>query len=131
MDGGDSTENAADKDEDEAPPLSESETFPGVGLADAPILLLVYFHKAQRAELVELHRLAVTALERGFHDRKLILELQRRFEFLKVVYKYHCVAEDEVILIHSRTHTLIHTLQYFCLVTEKMLLRKVKINSFS
>lgn len=131
MDGGDSTENAADKDEDEAPPLSESETFSGVGLADAPILFLVYFHKAQRAELVELHRLAVTALERGFHDRKLILELQRRFEFLKVVYKYHCVAEDEVILIHSLTHTLIHTLRYFCLVTEKMLLRKVKINSFS
>ncbi|KAH9775852.1 zinc finger protein BRUTUS-like [Citrus sinensis] len=104
MDGGDSTENAADKDEDEAPPLSESETFPGVGLVDAPILLLVYFHKAQRAELVELHRLAVTALERGFHDRKLILELQRRFEFLKVVYKYHCVAEDEVIFLALDAH---------------------------
>ncbi|KAH9719882.1 zinc finger protein BRUTUS-like [Citrus sinensis] len=104
MDGGDSTENAADKDEDEAPPLSESETFSGVGLADAPILFLVYFHKAQRAELVELHRLAVTALERGFHDRKLILELQRRFEFLKVVYKYHCVAEDEVIFLALDAH---------------------------
>lgn len=105
MDCGDSTENAADKDEDETPPLSESDTFSGVRLADAPIHLLAYFHKAQSAELVELHRLAVTALERGFHERELILELQRRFEFLKVVYKYHCAVEDEVSLIHSLTHS--------------------------
>lgn len=94
MDSGDSPENAADKDEDEAPLVSD--TFTSVQLTDAPILLLVYFHKALRAELVELRRLAITTLERGYHDHELILELQRRFEFLKLVYKYHCAAEDEV-----------------------------------
>ncbi|KAL5747354.1 hypothetical protein ACOSP7_024352 [Xanthoceras sorbifolium] len=103
MDGADSTESGADKDEDEAqPPVSES--FSGVRLADAPILLLVYFHKALRAELDELRLTAVNALERGSYDHELILELRRRFEFLKLVYKYHCATEDEVIFLALDVH---------------------------
>lgn len=68
-------------------------------LAGAPIQFLVYFHKALRAELNELHRAAEDLKERisGGCRRELISEFSRRFEFLKVVYKYQCTAKDEVI----------------------------------
>lgn len=111
MDSTDSLESAADKDEDEETPLSDS--FAGVRLSDAPILLFVYFHKAIRAELAELRRAAVVASELGSYDRQLILELLRRFQFLKLVNKYHCATEDEVCL-------------HFFLVAEKIELKKVK-----
>ncbi|KAJ0049275.1 hypothetical protein Pint_15297 [Pistacia integerrima] len=102
MDGGDSPETPTDKDEDEALPVAES--LSTIRLADAPILLLVYFHKALRAELSDLRRMAITALERASYDRELILELHRRFEFLKLVYKYHCATEDEVIFLALDVH---------------------------
>ncbi|KAK0604855.1 hypothetical protein LWI29_020212 [Acer saccharum] len=83
----DSPESAADKDEEEAPPSpsSVSDSFSGVCLTDAPILLLVYFHKL--------------ASENGPYDHELILELHWRFEFLKFVYMCHCETEDEVNLL--------------------------------
>ncbi|KAK3226051.1 hypothetical protein Dsin_005913 [Dipteronia sinensis] len=99
MDGTDSSESASDKDEDEAPPPQVSDSLSGVRLTDAPILLLVYFHKALRAELFDLRRTAAAALERGSYNHELILKLHRRFEFLKLVYKCHCETEDEVIFL--------------------------------
>lgn len=75
----------------------------GVGLVDNPILVLVYFHKALRAEFAELRRVAVEALERGTHgvEVELLVLLRKRFEFLKLFYKYHSAAEDEVNSISS------------------------------
>ncbi|KAF8390297.1 hypothetical protein HHK36_024822 [Tetracentron sinense] len=72
-------------------------SFSGVRLVDAPILLLVSFHKALRADLTELHRLTLSSSEIGPPGRDLILELHRRYEFFRLVYKYHCTFEDEVI----------------------------------
>ncbi|XP_010459541.1 PREDICTED: uncharacterized protein LOC104740590 isoform X1 [Camelina sativa] len=63
-------------------------------LSDAPILLFVYFHKAFRAQLAELQCLAGGTVRSG---SDLALELRSKFEFLKLVYKYHSAAEDEVI----------------------------------
>ncbi|KAI3954024.1 hypothetical protein MKW98_017848 [Papaver atlanticum] len=69
-----------------------------IRVTDAPILLLVCFHKAFRDELEELHRIASSFLEIiGFPGRDLIIDLLRRFRFLRVAYKYHTAAEDEVI----------------------------------
>lgn len=68
----------------------------GVGLVDNPILVLVYFHKALRAEFAELRHIAVEALESGTHGGDLLVLLRKRFEFLKLFYKYHSAAEDEV-----------------------------------
>lgn len=68
----------------------------GVGLVENPILVLVYFHKALRAEFAELRRIAVEALESGRHGVELLVLLRKRFEFLKLFYKYHSAAEDEV-----------------------------------
>ena len=85
-----------DKEEERPLPLPALD---GVRLSDAPILLLVYFHTAIRAELAELRRVAVVAAageKSESHSRELVVELSRRFEFLKLVYKYHCAAEDEV-----------------------------------
>lgn len=77
----------------------EEEERPGprIELIDTPILLLVYFHKALRAEFAELRRIAVEASESGSYGEDLILDLRRRFEFLRLFYKYHSAAEDEVI----------------------------------
>ncbi|KAG9450383.1 hypothetical protein H6P81_010348 [Aristolochia fimbriata] len=72
-------------------PVEESSA--GLRLVDSPIMLLVCFHKALRSELAELHLLA----ENVWSERSQIPELKRRFEFLQLVYKYHCTAEDEVI----------------------------------
>ncbi|VVA91823.1 unnamed protein product [Arabis nemorensis] len=63
-------------------------------LSDSPILLFVYFHKAFRAQLAELHRLAGDVVWTG---SDLAVELRRKFDFFKLVYKYHSAAEDEVI----------------------------------
>ncbi|KAK1581326.1 hypothetical protein Q3G72_005016 [Acer saccharum] len=97
MDGTDSPESAADKDEDEdevPQPPSISDSFSGVCLTDAPILLLVYLHKL--------------ASESGPYDHELILELHRRFEFLKLAYKCHCETEDEDIFsVGSETSSTI------------------------
>ena len=81
------------------PPLATAEPLSGVKLVDAPVLLLVYFHKALEAELAELRRMAEEAAERGSDSRELVGDLRRRLDFLKVVYKYHCTTEDEVSLL--------------------------------
>ncbi|XP_074343999.1 zinc finger protein BRUTUS-like At1g74770 [Apium graveolens] len=70
-----------------------------VGLMDAPILLLLCFHKALRVELTELRRIAVEAAERGGRDDGFVIDIRQRFEFLKLFYKYHSAAEDEVIFM--------------------------------
>ncbi|XP_052182286.1 zinc finger protein BRUTUS-like At1g74770 isoform X2 [Diospyros lotus] len=88
--------------EPECPPEKEQpslQPLSSVKLWDAPILLLVYFHKAFRAELADLHRMALAALERGSGSRDLILDLRGRFEFFKLVYKYHTAAEDQLIFL--------------------------------
>lgn len=74
-----------------------AEPLAGVPLVDAPILLFVCFHKALRSELSQLRRAATEEAESGSHGRELVLELRRRFEFLKLVYKYHSATEDEVV----------------------------------
>ena len=86
--------------EGEPPPrLAAEEPLSGVKLVDAPVLFLVYFHKALQAELAELRRVAEEAATRGSGGCELIGDLRRRLEFLKVVYKYHCTTEDEVSLL--------------------------------
>ncbi|KAL0701751.1 hypothetical protein Bca4012_057873 [Brassica carinata] len=74
-------------------------TVENIKFADAPVLFFVYFHKAFRAQLVELRRLASNAAEAGSFSVDLAGELCRKFEFLKLVYKYHSAAEDEVIFL--------------------------------
>ncbi|KAG2321919.1 hypothetical protein Bca52824_015132 [Brassica carinata] len=68
-------------------------------LADAPVLFFVYFHKAFRTQLVELRRFATDAAAAGSFSGELAEELRRKLEFLKLVYKYHSSAEDEVIFL--------------------------------
>lgn len=71
----------------------------GVRLVDAPVLFFVVSHKAFRAEIASLLHLAVEAASSESYDHELVADLGRRFEFLRLVYKYHCVAEDEVSVI--------------------------------
>ncbi|KAM5570638.1 hypothetical protein ABKV19_011336 [Rosa sericea] len=78
---------------------SSSSSESRVRLAQTPILLLVCFHKAMRAELADLRHVTEAALDGGFRGRGFVLEVLRRFEFLKLAYKYHCSAEDEVIFL--------------------------------
>jgi zinc finger-like protein len=62
--------------------------------AEAPVLIFVYFHKAIRAELEQLHAAAVRlATERRGGD---VADLESRFRFLFSVYRHHCDAEDAV-----------------------------------
>lgn len=68
----------------------------GVRLADAPILFFVLTHKAFRLELDAILRLAA---EGG----AAVVELSQRLEFLKLVYHYHSLAEDEVVYTHFPT----------------------------
>ncbi|CAH8358857.1 unnamed protein product [Eruca vesicaria subsp. sativa] len=68
-------------------------------LADAPVLFFVYFHKAFRNQLTELRRFATDAAAAGSFSGKQARELRQKFEFLKLVYKYHSAAEDEVIFL--------------------------------
>jgi len=77
----------------------ESSSSGGSG-AGAPIRFLVFLHKAVRAELEELRRLVADAVGGGARRWELVVaELQRRLEFLKSVYSYHCAAEDEVLFM--------------------------------
>lgn len=92
----------ADGDDDDAAIFPLAESLAGVSLSHAPILFFVCFHKALRAELSQLRRLAVAESEsesESSHRCDVVVELRRRFEFLKLVCKYHCAAEDEVIII--------------------------------
>lgn len=119
---GDSLKLPPDKDRDAESPwppiVVEAECFSNVRLTDAPILLLVHFHKALRVEIADLRRLAVTASEAESEARRpeLVVELRRRFDFLKLAYKYHTATEDEVIFLAldtciknvARTYSLEH-----------------------
>lgn len=62
-------------------------------LVDSPILFFVLSHKAVEIELHQIRCVAVEALDSG---GEVVDELCKRLHFLKIVYKYHCVAEDEV-----------------------------------
>ncbi|KAH6799025.1 hypothetical protein C2S51_035509 [Perilla frutescens var. frutescens] len=84
----------SEKDEDWPEP-----SVPGVKLVDAPILFFVVTHKAFRAEFASVRRVAAEAVESGCVCRELVVDLGRRLEFLKLVYDYHSVAEDEVIFL--------------------------------
>lgn len=83
--------------------------FAGISLIDAPILIFVAFHKAFRGELCELKKLAVEAVEiSGGGERRLLVNaIFKRFQFFKLVYQYHCAAEDEVCLLASVVEFLI------------------------
>ncbi|CAN4100453.1 unnamed protein product [Withania somnifera] len=63
-------------------------------LAESPVLFFVLSHKAVDIELAQIRRVAVDALDTG---GQVVDELCRRLHFLKLVYKYHCAAEDEVL----------------------------------
>ncbi|XP_022768172.1 zinc finger protein BRUTUS-like At1g74770 [Durio zibethinus] len=105
MGGGHAPTDPPEKEEEERPSLLPS--MDGLRLAEAPILLLVYFHFAIRAELAELRRVAVAAAadeKSESHSRELVVELSGRFQFLKLVYKYHCAAEDEVVFLALDAH---------------------------
>ncbi|WRX17327.1 zinc finger protein [Theobroma cacao] len=110
MGGGRAPKDPPDKEEERPSPSSSPWLPPslaGVRLADAPILLLVYFHEAIRTELSELRRVAVAAAadeKSESHSREFAVELSGRFEFLKLVCKYHCAAEDEVVFLALDAH---------------------------
>ncbi|KAK8537558.1 hypothetical protein V6N12_043716 [Hibiscus sabdariffa] len=96
-----------EEEEEEQQLQSALSAVSGVRLRDAPIHLLFYFHTAIRAELAELRRLAVAAAEdgkSGSYSREFAAELLRRFEFLKLVCKYHSAAEDEVVFLALDAH---------------------------
>ncbi|KAL9330220.1 hypothetical protein ACSQ67_005223 [Phaseolus vulgaris] len=61
---------------------------------ESPILIFLFFHKAIRNELDELHRLAL-AFATG--NRSDIQPLSERYRFLSSMYRHHSNAEDEVI----------------------------------
>ncbi|XP_049345318.1 zinc finger protein BRUTUS-like At1g74770 [Solanum verrucosum] len=63
-------------------------------LVDSPILFFVLSHKAVEIELDQIRCVAVEALDSG---GEVVDQLCKRLHFLKIVYKYHCVAEDEVL----------------------------------
>ena len=81
-----------------------------------PIRVLVFFHKAFRGELDVLRRLASDAAaadETDDNRRKIAaVELRRRLEFFRSVFRYHCAAEDEVILLKCHLFFL-YKLCYF------------------
>ncbi|KAF3628022.1 putative HBS1-like protein-like [Capsicum annuum] len=64
------------------------------GTEEFPILFFLFFHKAIRLELNELHRSALAYATGELED---IQPLIKRYRFLRSVYKHHCHAEDEVI----------------------------------
>lgn len=69
---------------------ANGDPLPSDRLAESPVLLLVFFHKAFREELALLRRLA----EDGHPESA--TKLRERFRFLKLAYGYHCAVEDEV-----------------------------------
>lgn len=86
---------------------------------DAPILLFVCFHQALRSELDQLRPFAETASSLE-HDpnrcREIVFKLQHRFQFLKLAFKYHCAAEDEIIFhaldIHVKNVVCTYSLEH-------------------
>lgn len=62
-------------------------------LAESPVLFFVLSHKAVEIELAQIRGVAVEALDNG---GEVVDQLCSRLHFLKLVYKYHCAAEDEV-----------------------------------
>ncbi|KAF2298710.1 hypothetical protein GH714_025658 [Hevea brasiliensis] len=60
----------------------------------SPILIFLYFHKAICNELDALHRLAIAFATGQTVD---VPSLFERYRFLRLIYKHHCNAEDEVI----------------------------------
>ncbi|XP_021653204.2 zinc finger protein BRUTUS isoform X2 [Hevea brasiliensis] len=60
----------------------------------SPILIFLYFHKAICNELDALHRLAMAFATGQTVDVRSLFE---RYRFLRLIYKHHCNAEDEVI----------------------------------
>ncbi|KAJ8553861.1 hypothetical protein K7X08_024539 [Anisodus acutangulus] len=84
---------------DDGEPEKDVDYLAGVKLVDAPILFFVISHKAIILELADIHRVAVEALDTGSQGVELVRDLSRRLEFLKIVYKYHCAAEDEVVFL--------------------------------
>ncbi|KZV21692.1 hypothetical protein F511_02850 [Dorcoceras hygrometricum] len=91
MDGGEC------ENEDDSVELPSS--LDGIKLVDAPVLFFVVSHKAFRSELSSLRREAAEAAENGGCNREIVVDLSQRLEFLKLVYNYHCAAEDEVIFL--------------------------------
>nr|XP_009594411.1 zinc finger protein BRUTUS-like At1g74770 isoform X2 [Nicotiana tomentosiformis] len=85
------------KKNDALPSSSYSELADVKLLVESPILFFVLSHRAVDVELVQIRRIAVEALDTGSRGGELVDELSRRFHFLKLVYKYHCAAEDEVL----------------------------------
>ncbi|KAL5725526.1 hypothetical protein ACHQM5_008662 [Ranunculus cassubicifolius] len=65
---------------------------------EAPILLLVCFHKALRAEFDGIYQtISDFDSDLDYERREIVVELQQRFQFLKLAYQYHSKAEDEII----------------------------------
>lgn len=62
----------------------------------SPILIFLLFHKAVGNELDALHRLALAFAMGNAVD---IQSLFKRYSFLRLIYKHHSVAEDEVLLL--------------------------------
>ncbi|XWS48285.1 hypothetical protein CRYUN_Cryun13aG0062000 [Craigia yunnanensis] len=60
----------------------------------SPILMFLLFHKAVGNELDALHRLALAFVIGNCVD---IQSLFQRYSFLRMIYKNHSIAEDEVI----------------------------------
>lgn len=60
-----------------------------------PISQLLFFHKAIKCELDHLCTSAIAVQREGGRDAKSLLE---RYEFIRLVYKYHSIAEDDVRL---------------------------------
>lgn len=81
---------------------------------------LAFFHKALRAELGKLRRAAEELVESDSGRRRwLIVEFRRRFEFLKLVYKCHSAAEDEVVYSvfddHIKNGVCTYILEHNCI----------------
>ncbi|CAI9112382.1 OLC1v1012828C2 [Oldenlandia corymbosa var. corymbosa] len=85
-----------DEEEDTAG-MERLKVLDGVKMVDAPIILFVLSHKAFVKELEELCKVSIAAVESGSCDRGVVDDLCRRFEFFKLVYEYHCAAEDEIL----------------------------------
>lgn len=60
----------------------------------SPIRIFLFFHKAIRAELDELHRTALALATNGSGGD--IKQLVEKCHLLRSIYKHHCNAEDEV-----------------------------------
>ncbi|XP_071902474.1 zinc finger protein BRUTUS-like At1g74770 isoform X1 [Coffea arabica] len=91
----------------------------GAKLVDAPILFFVLSHKAFVRELEQLHRSALEVADIGSPDRQFVDDLGRRFDFFKLVYKYHAAAEDEIVFpaLNSKVKNVVTTsaLEHKCI----------------